>query len=222
MSVDDAVGDVLARLSNAQIEDLAAACSGRQGPSHQLAHVAAGASPGAHDAITALAAAWKATPSLTGDGIALALRIGLSARRDADARRSRPVWTGPGAAGDQRLTAAVLHELVAHARERVLLVSFAAFTLAELATDLQDAVERGCQVDVVFETEEDSAGAYSGPQSKRSARSPGRSAGAGRATTAAQVRCYTRSCSSSTDAARSSARPTSLIEPSQPTWKRAS
>ena len=165
MSADDALGDVLARLSDAQIESLAAACCGRQGPGGDLANVAAGASPGAHDAISALTSAWKADPALTGDGIALALRIGLRARRDADARRSRPVWTGPGAAGDQRLTAAVLHELVANARERILLVSFAAYTLAELATDLQKAVERGCRVDVVFETEEDSAGAYSGPQS---------------------------------------------------------
>lgn len=166
MTIDRAVDDVLARLSDAQIEALAWECGALPGPQDSLVQAAAGASPGAHEAIAALTAAWASDPSLTGDGVALALRVGLRARRDADARRSRPVWTGPGAAGDQRLTAAVLHELLADVRERVLLVSYAAFTLAELAADLEAAVQRGCQVDLVFETEEDSSGAYAGPQSK--------------------------------------------------------
>ena len=139
---------------------------GRQRPGGALAQVTAGATPGAHDAVGSLTAAWAASPSLTGDGVSLALRVGLRARREASARRSRPVWTGPAATGEQRLTAAVLHDLVSGARERVLLVSFAAYTLAELAGDLEAASARGCQVDVVFETEEDSAGAYSEPQSK--------------------------------------------------------
>jgi phosphatidylserine/phosphatidylglycerophosphate/cardiolipin synthase-like enzyme len=166
MTIEQAVDDVLARLSDAQVEALAAACHKWQTPGGSLGHVAAGASPGAHDAIADLATAWAASPALTGDGVALALRVGLRARREADARRSRPVWTGPGATGEQRLTAAVLHELVCDARERILLVSFAAFTLAELAADLEAAARRSCGVDVVFETEEDSAGAYAGPQSQ--------------------------------------------------------
>ncbi len=166
MAVEREVGDVLAHLSDAQVEGLAVACHGLARPQGTLGQVAVGASPGAHDAIARLTAAWAAHPSLSGEGVALALRVGLAGRRDADARRSRPVWTGPGASGEQRLTAAALHELIVDARERILLVSFAAFTLAELATDLEAAVERGCAVDVVFETEEDSAGAYSGPQAR--------------------------------------------------------
>lgn len=166
MSVERAIDGVLARLSDAQVEALAAACGGRLRPHESFTNVVAGATPGAHEAIRALATAWSSEDALTGAGVALALRIGVRSRRDADARTSRPVWTGPGATGDQRLTAAVLHELVVHARERILLVSFAAFTLAELAADLEKAVQDRCQVDVVFETEEDSAGAYSGPQSK--------------------------------------------------------
>jgi len=160
VTIEHAIDDVLARLSDAQVEALAAECALHQRPSGNLTQVAAGASPGALDALAALTKAWASQPTLTGDGVALALRVGLRARRDADQRRSRPVWTGPGAAGDQRLTAAVLHELVAHARERILLVCFAAYTLPELAADLEDAIQRGCQVDLVFETEEDSAGGY--------------------------------------------------------------
>jgi phosphatidylserine/phosphatidylglycerophosphate/cardiolipin synthase-like enzyme len=166
VSIERAVYDVLVRLSDAQVEAFAAACDLRERPDSTFTQVAAGASPGAHDSIAALTSAWTSCPSLTGDGVALALRVGLRARRDADARRSRPVWTGPGATGEQRLTAAVLHELVTDAHQRILLVSFAAYTLSELATDLEAAVRRGCRVDVVFESEEDSAGTYAGPQSR--------------------------------------------------------
>lgn len=164
MSVERALQDVLARLSDAQVEALARVCDGRGRPDGALAQVTAGGSPGAHDAVDSLAAAWDASPGLGGDGVALALRVGLRARRDAAARRCRPVWTGPAAIGEQRLTAAVLHDLVCGAQERVLLVSFAAYTLADLAGDLDAASDRGCEVDIVFETMQDSAGAYSGPQ----------------------------------------------------------
>ena len=163
MNVDDAVGAVLDRLSDAQLQALAVACEPLQSPDGGLAHVVAGASPGAADAISALTAAWRARPELTGAGVALALRLGLAARQHAHARRALPVWTGPGSIGEQRLTTAVLHELLVAARERILLVSYAAYTLPEVAADLEAAVERGCQVDVAFETAEDSAGAYTGP-----------------------------------------------------------
>ncbi|HUC01023.1 MAG TPA: DISARM system phospholipase D-like protein DrmC [Solirubrobacterales bacterium] len=159
------IGDVLARLSDAQVEALAAACRGRARPPGNLTRVVVGGSPAAHQSVERLATSWASEPLLTGDGIALALGVGLAARREADSQRSRAVWTGPGATGEERLTAAVLHELIVAARQRVLLVSFAAYTLAEVAADLEAAVGRGCTVAAVFETEEDSAGAYAGPAS---------------------------------------------------------
>ena len=162
MSVDRAVDRVLERLSDAQVETLAKACEG-DGAVSGLGAFIAGASPAGRDAVEKLASSLKSHPGLTGAGAALALRAALRARREARARRSRPVWTGPGASGEQRLTAGVLHELLAGARERILLVSYATHTLSRLADDLAAAVERGCEVDAVFETEEDSAGAYSGP-----------------------------------------------------------
>lgn len=163
MTIDDALAAVLQRLSDAQIEALAAAAEPRSAPPTDFGQVAAGAAPSTVNAITTLQTAWRAAPGLTGAGIALALRTGLAARRQAHACRGRPVWTGPGSVGEQRLTAAVLHELLTAARERILLVSYAAYTLPEIAADLEAAVARGCQVDVVFETEQDSAGAYIGP-----------------------------------------------------------
>lgn len=164
MNVDTAVATVLDRLSDDQLQALADTCEALSSPDARIAKVTAGAPPGSGDAVVALAKAWRECPGLTGAGVALALRVGLVARQDAHIRRARPVWTGPGATGEQRLTAAVLHELLASARERILLVSYAAYTLPEVATDLEAAVDRGCQVDAVFETTEDSAGAYTGPE----------------------------------------------------------
>jgi cardiolipin synthase C len=166
VSLDAALAGVLERLSDGQITTLVSACESLTRPDATVAGVAVGAPPATHAAIAGLASAWAADPQLTGAGVALALRVGLHARQDADARRSRAVWTGPGTAADQRLTAAVLHELVTGATERILLVSYAAYTLDELAADLEAAVGRGCQVDALFETEEDSAGAYAGPHSQ--------------------------------------------------------
>jgi phosphatidylserine/phosphatidylglycerophosphate/cardiolipin synthase-like enzyme len=128
-----------------------------------LPHPRAG-SPASSPARHQAPATRRARPELTGPGIALALRTGLAARQDAHTRRARPVWTGPGTVGEQRLTPAVLHELLAAAQERILLVSYAAYTLPEVASDLEVAVARGCKVDVVFETGEDSAGSYTGPE----------------------------------------------------------
>jgi cardiolipin synthase C len=166
VSLDAALDAVLERLSDEQITTLAGACQPLAHPDATVTRTAAGAPPAAYAAIAGFTAAWAADPQLSGVGVALALRVGLRARRAADARRSRAVWTGPGTSADQRLTAAVLHELVVGATERILLVSYAAYTLAELAADLEAAVERGCQVDAVFETEEDSAGAYTGPHAQ--------------------------------------------------------
>jgi putative cardiolipin synthase len=162
VTLDDAIDRVVARLSESQIDALAELCVGRSRPSAALTQVVAGAQPGSHDAVTGLCSAWAATPTMTGAGVALALRIGLRARRTSDAHRSKPVWTGPEARGEQNLTAGVLHDLVATAVERIVIVSYAAVTLASLASDLENAVERGCAVDVIFETETDSGGAYHG------------------------------------------------------------
>lgn len=170
MSAQDAVELVLQRLSDGQVQALARICLTRSEPGARLTQSVVGASPAGHDAVDRLARTWSATPGLTGSGVALALEVGLRRRREAAARRSRAVWTGSGAAGEQRLTAAVLHDLIAGAEQRILLVSYAAFTLSGVAADLVAAIGRGCDVDVVFETEQDSAGAYSGSHSEPSAR----------------------------------------------------
>lgn len=163
VTLDAAIDRVLARLSDPQIEALAAGCAPRGKPSSTLTQVVTGAQPGSNSAVAGLCSAWALTPGLTGAGVALALRVGLRARQASAAHRSRPVWTGPRATGEQQLTAAVLHALIAGAEERIVVVSFAAYTLASLASDLEKAVKKGCTVDVIFENEVDSGGEYQGP-----------------------------------------------------------
>lgn len=165
MTVDDALAAVLERLSDGQVLALASHCEAVVGaPSFtSLAQTMLGAPPASTDAVAGLCAAWSTSDRLSGPGVALALRIGLTARRTTASRQARPVWTGPGEEGEGRLTPGVLHELLSRARDRILFVSFAAYTLPEVAADLAAAVARGCSVDVVFETKDDAAGGYDGP-----------------------------------------------------------
>lgn len=155
MSAEVAVERVLARLSDEQVAALADAVETLSEPDGELVGHVAGAGPAAAGDVTSLSEAWGATPGLTGAGLALALRVGLVARQEAEAHRSTAVWTGPGAVGQQRLTAGVLHQLVSHATRHILLVSYATQLLPELAADLRHAAARGCSVDLVFETAED-------------------------------------------------------------------
>jgi phosphatidylserine/phosphatidylglycerophosphate/cardiolipin synthase-like enzyme len=160
VTIDEALDTVLGVLSDSQAIDLAVWCASAASPSIPPL---AGASPAAHSACADLRAAWMTVPNLTGAGLALAVRAGLRARRARDATASRPVWTGPGSKGEQRLTAAQLVGLIGSASERVLVVSYAAYTVPEIADALAAAVPRCRTVDAVFETTEDSSGAYSGP-----------------------------------------------------------
>jgi hypothetical protein len=78
VSPDAAVGGILTRLSDEQIEALAAACAEAASPPQALGAVVAGAGPAATAEISRLVSTWTATAGLTGAGVALALRIGLA------------------------------------------------------------------------------------------------------------------------------------------------
>lgn len=162
MGVEAAVHVLLERLSDTQVEAIASAAVAYERPPASFRGVVAGASPGAQRAVDDLLTAWQAEPALSGAGLALALRLGVDLRQRTTERRTSAVWTGPQAAGDRRLTSGTLHGLLVQASERILLVSYAAHTLPEVADDLAAAVARGCTVDVVFETPHDGAG-YDGP-----------------------------------------------------------
>jgi hypothetical protein len=206
VNLTDAVDEVVTHLSDDQLSSLVGVCADRRQAPPGLPRMAAGASPSARAAISQLLAAWAASPALTGPGIALSLEVGRRGRRrEADLRPSA-VWTGPGAALTERLTSGVLHELIAGARRRIVIVSFAAHTLPGVAVDLEAAITRGCAVDAVFETADDR------DRRSRSRQSTGSAGGIGPRLGALTVPCCTPSCSRSTTVGRSSARRTSPAE----------
>lgn len=74
------------------------------------------------------------------------------------------VWTGPHSQlHTSRLTSAVVTDLIAQARDEVVLVSFATQTEPRVAAALQAAVERGAEVTLLLERGGDNA-AYTGPE----------------------------------------------------------
>ena len=104
--------------------------------------------------------AWRHArePLPTGAGIALALDAAGGAIT-ADAKRTvTPVWTGPAAGAPVRLTGAVLRQVIGEARQRLLVLSFAAYKIPEVMMSLEKAAVAGVQVDLVLETAEDSTG----------------------------------------------------------------
>lgn len=89
-----------------------------------------------------------------------------AARSASDQRRSGTVdvvWTGPQSGlRTNRLTSAVIVDLIAQASQEVILVSFAAQTEPLVAAALQTAVDRGVEVTLLLERQVDNP-TYSGP-----------------------------------------------------------
>lgn len=72
------------------------------------------------------------------------------------------VWTGPGPSSlSMRRSAAVLLELIRSARSDIVIMSFAAFRIADALASFCEAAERGVTLYFVLESEEDSDGRYS-------------------------------------------------------------
>lgn len=184
-------------LPPAQRERMAEVLSGCEVPSETVrARLAAVASaPAFAGLVSELASAWREeTAAVPGSGIALALRAAGRAV-DEDRRRAvRPVWTGPDAGQPIRLDAAVVAEVIADARERLVVLSFAAYKIPEILEALEDAARRGITVDVVLETAEDSAGSLGFDHCRRSRPSATFASGTGRRASARRraARCTPR------------------------------
>lgn len=112
-----------------------------------------------------LVTAWRsAHPIPSGEAVALALQTAQSMHAWADARRTDVVVSGPASiAAPVRLTSAVITELIHDARESLLIVSFAAFGVAEVVASLQHAAAHRVRIDLVLEDAEADGGALHGP-----------------------------------------------------------
>lgn len=114
---------------------------------------------------TRLVTAWCATdPVPSGAAVALALETAALLQADAAARRSEVVVTGPASSSvPVRLTSSVISGIIHDSRDSLLLVSFAAFGVADVVTALHQAAERGVHIDLVLESAEADGGALHGP-----------------------------------------------------------
>lgn len=100
-----------------------------------------------------LLVAWSATdPVPPGSAVALALETAARMHGQANRRRTDIVVSGPHS--DEvpvRLTSSVIIQVIRASRTSLLVVSFAAFGVQEVARELVRAAKRGVRVDLVLE-----------------------------------------------------------------------
>lgn len=123
-----------------------------------LADVATGA---ARDGVVALFRHWrKHAPGLPPVAVAAALTAAGATHEDWRGRQHLElVWTGPAPTHSTlRRTEQVLVELVKGARERLLLVTYAAWRHPPLVKALEDAVARGVKVTILVDSLDPAAG----------------------------------------------------------------
>lgn len=106
---------------------------------------------------------WATAPDVPGFALALALRAASGVRADANQEETvEVVWTGPTSHEiPVRRTREVLLELIGVATQRLTVVSFAAYKVPEVLSELTSAAGRGVEVRLILETAEDSGGRLS-------------------------------------------------------------
>ncbi len=113
------------------------------------------------DRLRNLLAAWRAV-DLGGGFHALAWALRAAAHADEEHRRRQTielVWTGPAPPGSQlRRTDQALLELIHAARQELIIVTFAAYKVPEIAAALEQAADRGVRISLILESTDDSGG----------------------------------------------------------------
>lgn len=100
---------------------------------------------------------------LNGAAVALALRTASVIRQASEARRTELVISGPTSpAVAVRLTSSVVIEVLRAARQSLLVVSFAAYGVAEVIAELTAAADRGVRIDLVLEGTAEDGGTLRG------------------------------------------------------------
>jgi putative cardiolipin synthase len=106
------------------------------------------------EAAERLISAWHAAdPAVSGSAVALALESAAQVEARGDARRGDVVISGPASGSAAvRLTSSVMSELIHDCRASLLVVSFAAFGVAEVVHELSRAAQRGVRIDLILES----------------------------------------------------------------------
>jgi phosphatidylserine/phosphatidylglycerophosphate/cardiolipin synthase-like enzyme len=108
--------------------------------------------------------AWRiASPVPEGPALALALETAARVQDLRAAERTDVAISGPGSnSAPLRLTSAVVTELIRDSRKSLLIVSFAAFGVADVIHELRLAANRDVRIDLVLETTTASGGTLRG------------------------------------------------------------
>lgn len=96
---------------------------------------------------------WASQPAVSGPVVAMGVRAAARAAQDErEVQRFELVWTGPTVTGIPiRHTYAVLVQVIDAARDRLTLVSFAAYTTPVVTNALRSAAGRGVDVRLVLD-----------------------------------------------------------------------
>lgn len=114
-----------------------------------------------HDGAWALRAAVTLAAGISGTAIGAAM-LTVDQIDFAEAPRTELIWTGPGNSKFPiRRIDQVLYDLITSARRRVILVTFAAHRVHHLCRHLEDAIQRGVELILITESEEESEGQLS-------------------------------------------------------------
>lgn len=156
------VRDAALNLPAAHTRKLAAAVAPALSPSPAVRSAAMRAvpAPAYRDAARRVLDAWAAAPDVAGGALAFALRAAADAAAQLRASQAIDVvWTGPASPEvPVRLTSEVLIQVIDSAQSSLIVVSFAAYKVAEIVDALARAVHRHVDVRLVLETGEDEGG----------------------------------------------------------------
>jgi phosphatidylserine/phosphatidylglycerophosphate/cardiolipin synthase-like enzyme len=163
MSSSDPLAEAVARtvrhLSAGHVDTLAAVLDTIRNPASPGARTKATTAipaPGFAKTVVGLLDAWAAAaPELGGPAVATALRAAaLAAEREEAEETVEIVWTGPTTAEvPVRQTLSVLIDVIRAAQERLIIVSFAAYKVEGILSELQTAAARGVEINLILETD---------------------------------------------------------------------
>jgi phosphatidylserine/phosphatidylglycerophosphate/cardiolipin synthase-like enzyme len=162
----DVVREAVLVLPTAHVHKLATAIAPHKQFSPAARTAANSAVPAAAYRVQAgrLCDAWASEPSLPGGAVALALRSAGDAVAQLRSTQSIDVaWTGPATIEvPVRLTREVILEVIASASNSLILVSFAAYKVADISAAIAKAAARDVDVRLVLEIGEDEGGVLKG------------------------------------------------------------
>ena len=166
-ALSDVIAELARSLPAAHMAAWARALCGCAGPGPDAQTRLLQARPGfaLGAAVGRLVDAWEASdPDLPGEAVALALESAAALNAVYAGWRSDVVVSGPVTdSAPVRLTSSVISEVIHDSRESLLVVSFAAFGVADVVREFEAAARRGVHVDLIMEGTAAEGGTLQGP-----------------------------------------------------------